>query len=364
MRRRVAGGELDLAGCEGRAQAAHDVLEALLVGHQGVRVALHDHDLAGLASGALGAVDEVERAALVEEERRRRVEVLGAPLAAIGVGPFLAEDAPAEAGGSAGGVADGEDDASPEAVVDARPAGATALAAHHEPGLEQLLLARTALRDERSREALPGVRRPAQLVGRDGLVVEAATAQVIERRLAELAARERRVVEGDGRLEHLAQALALRVLARRALVELDPGARGQAPQGLGEVDPVALHDEAEDVAALAAAEAVPRLARGRDHERRGLLPVERAEPLERGAGLLQLDRLADELDEVRPVLDGSGDACGRGGNPLVRVLLTFAAAQSLHARGTCLYARRAFRDRPAVDDPDTRSAVSSLDTAS
>ncbi len=75
--RRVARDELDLAGGQRRAQAADDVLEAMLVRHQRVRVALDEDRPARFAHGRLGPVDEVQRAALVEQRRRRRVEVLG-----------------------------------------------------------------------------------------------------------------------------------------------------------------------------------------------------------------------------------------------------------------------------------------------
>ena len=50
------------------------------------------------------------------------------------------------------------------------------------------------------------------------------------------------------------------ILALRPLVDLDAGALGERAERLGERDAVALHDEAEDVAAQAAAEAVPALA--------------------------------------------------------------------------------------------------------
>jgi hypothetical protein len=43
--------------------------------------------------------------------------------------------------------------------------------------------------------------------------------------------------------------------------------------------------------------------------------MERAEPLERGARLLQLDRLADDVDDGELVLDLCCDACGRGAPP-------------------------------------------------
>ena len=60
---------------------------------------------------------------------------------------------------------------------------------------------------------VPGVERLAELVGLDGLVGEAAAAQVVERGLAVVALGQDLVVEGDRRLERVAQTLALRVLA-------------------------------------------------------------------------------------------------------------------------------------------------------
>ena len=76
----------------------------------------------------------------------------------------------------------------------------------------------------------------------------------------------------------------------------------------GNEQAVALHHEAEDVAALAAAEALPRFAAGRHRERRRLLAVERAQALVRGPGLLQLDRLADDVDDAELALDFGCDA--------------------------------------------------------
>src|SRR5687768_7770115 len=97
------------------------------------------------------------------------------------------------------------------------------------------------------------------------------------------------VVEGDRGLERVAQALAPGILARRALADLHAGPAGETTERLGKVNAVAFHDEVEDVAAPAAAEALPALAAGRDGERRCLLTVERAQPLERGTGLSKLD---------------------------------------------------------------------------
>src|SRR5438128_8656938 len=114
-------------------------------------------------------------------------------------------------------------------------------------------------------------------------------------------------------LEGLAQARLARVVALRLLVDLDAGLAREGPKGLGKRDAIALHDEAEDVAAQAAPKALPGLARGGDHERGGLLTVEGAEPLERGSGLLQLDGLAHNVDDAELVLDLGCDACCRDG---------------------------------------------------
>ena len=91
----------DLVRCERGPEAGHDVLEAGLMRHQRVGVALDDDGLvAGTADRTLGLVDQVQRPALVEQRRRRRVEVLG-PL------PF--QQAAAEPDGIPVLVADRED---------------------------------------------------------------------------------------------------------------------------------------------------------------------------------------------------------------------------------------------------------------
>ena len=69
--------------------------------------------------------------------------------------------------------------------------------------------------------------------------------------------------------------------------ELDAGLLGEDAQGLAEVDVLALLDEGEDIAALAAtAEAAPGAAIGEDVEGGGLLGVEGAEGAEVATRLL------------------------------------------------------------------------------
>ena len=169
---RVAGQQRDLARRQRRPEAGDDVVEAGLVGHQGVGVALDDDRLARLADRALGLVDEVQRPALVEERRRRGVQVLRS---------VALEQPAAHPDGVAVLVADREDDARAELVVDA---AAAVWRGRGEADLDELLGPHVALGAERPGHLVPAARRPAELVGLDGLVGEAAAVEVLERGLA------------------------------------------------------------------------------------------------------------------------------------------------------------------------------------
>src|SRR4051812_2283014 len=93
------------------------------------------------------------------------------------------------------------------------------------------------------------------------------------------------------------------ILALRPLVDLDAGLRREHPEGVREGRAVALHHEREHITTQAAAEALPRVPGRGDRERRRLLTMERAQPLEGRPGLLQLHRLADHVDDAQPTLD-------------------------------------------------------------
>ena len=279
----------DLPGRQRGAEARDDVVEAGLVRHQRVGVALDDDGLVLAPDRALGPVDEIERPALVEERGRRGVEVLG---------PLAFEEAAAEADRMTALVPDGEDDARPELVIDAATA---ARPGRGEPDLDELLGAHVALGLERPGHLVPARRRPAELVRLDGLVREAAIAKVRQRHGGLVD--QDRVVEGDRAVEDLAQAGLVGILALRPLIDLDAGATGQRAERLRERHAVPLHDEAEDVPTQPAPEAMPALTDRGDHERRRLLAVERTEALVGGARLLECDGLADDLDDRQLALD-------------------------------------------------------------
>src|SRR5207253_1526205 len=128
-------------------------------------------------------VDEVERPALVEERRRRGVQVFRSVVTGVAVGDEIAA---AEADRSPVCVADREDDPLAEAIV----AAATARSHGYEADLGELLRPDVPLLFELAGHRVPATRRPADLEAGDGLVGEAATADVVERRLAELRARQ------------------------------------------------------------------------------------------------------------------------------------------------------------------------------
>src|SRR5207244_11089095 len=66
-----------------------------------------------------------------------------------------------------------------------------------------------------------------------------------------------------------------------------------------EVEMLDLANEGDRVAALLAAEPIPHALLGAHRERRRLLLMERAQPLEATADAFQRDVLADQCDEIR-----------------------------------------------------------------
>ena len=155
---RISGQERDLAGRERRPERGDDVVEAGLVGHQRVGVALDDHRLAALPDRALGLVDEVQRPALVEERRRRASSGTSGPCRGRRR-RCRAEDPAAQPDGARRSVPDREDDPPAEPVVDAAArrdwrGGASPPRRAPRPG--------SALRDERAGRGRPSRRAPSR----------------------------------------------------------------------------------------------------------------------------------------------------------------------------------------------------------
>ena len=103
-------------------------------------------------------------------------------------------------------------------------------------------------------------------------------------------------------IERLIGALARAVVGTALVRHLEPEARGQFLDRLGERHVVMVHEEAEHRAVLAAAEAVIELLVRAHPEGGGLLVVERAAGLVLAPRLLQLYAGADDLHDI-----GAGD---------------------------------------------------------
>ena len=87
------------------------------------------------------------------------------------------------------------------------------------------------------------------------------------------------------------------------LRKFDPRPIRQVADGVGEVEALAPHHVGEDVTTGTAAEALPEAGRGYDVKRRALLVMEGAAAPKVMAALPELDRLANELEEVGRLAD-------------------------------------------------------------
>jgi hypothetical protein len=287
-----AHGLADLPGRQGRPQRGDDVGDTGLIERGKVRVALDEEDRAFLPDGVLGEIEPVEELALGVERRFRRIQVLG-----LGV-----EDRPAAEGDDPAGQAeDGEDNAAAEAVSElARPRTRQGQPALFEEGH------RDVFGSEKIDQRRPGVRGVADLEGLDGLVRKAALLQISKGPLALRRTGEVLAEKAQGELVDLEQLLLeLEDLGPDTLMgrQRDVIALGQALERLGEGQVLALHEEREDVAARAAAEAVVELFVLIDGKGGGFLGVERAQPDPFSPPPLQGGVLRGDLDDGRGLPD-------------------------------------------------------------
>ena len=213
-----------------------------------------------------------------------RVHVLGH------VVPLGPDDAAAKGDRAAPLVVDGKHHPLVEAVHEA------ARALLREVGGDQLRGGEAPLPQVRDQGAAP--RGVAEVPATAHLRAKAAPREVAPRLGGPLAApaHEHQVVEPLGLLERLDEAALARPAAGGALLgELDPGAVGQVANRVREVEVLAALHVGEDVAAVAAAKAVPQPRHGVDLEGGRLLTVEGAAAPELLPALPELHGLRDQL---------------------------------------------------------------------
>ena len=258
---RVAREQADLLGRERRAHRGAGVVEARLMEHHHVDVALDKDDVLPLA--LLGEVQPVEHAALAVNDGLGRVHIFCARVVFI-------HDASAEGDHVAAYVDDGENKTLAEFVVHA-----AALALHDQSRGEQLGFG-VALSGHRREQAVPLIgacaepevdRRPA----RDPPLVQVFRAGLAALIVQQLVVEACRVAVELQKPRAQAAALALLLLGNGQIRAL-----GEKTHRVGEGQVLLLHDEADDAAALLAAEAVIDLLVRRDGERARLFVVKGA----------------------------------------------------------------------------------------
>ena len=292
-RRMQAPQPLHLLLGQGRAHGRHGWHARALAGDD-VHIAL-DHHHRRLAAAALAGVQDlagleqaVQHPPLVEEPGLGTVQIFGAGVGIHGPAAERHHLPPA--------VSDREDDPVAEAVIGL----AAVLGRDQHPGVHQV--ARLgALGDEVIFQARAVVGRKADAKAAPLRLGQAALFQIGAGGLADGAA-QLGLEPGGGQLHPVAQGRALLLLARH--VRVDGGqahARlgGQPLDRLGEGQPFGLLQEADDVAVLAAGEAVIEALLVVDEERRALLLGERRQPRVLTTLPAQLHRLADDVGRAK-----------------------------------------------------------------
>jgi hypothetical protein len=285
---------VDVLAGERRAAGGDRLAHPGLMERDGVEVAFHENHPVGPSDGLPRLRQGEEDVRFVVERRVGRVEILRRLV--------LRHGAPAERDDAALGVGDGDHEPVAEAVVEA----AAPVARHREArpcdGLGPL-----PLRAEVTKQVVPAGRRVAEPegLGRGGR--DASRGEVLAHGPA-LRRGEPRLEEARGGSVRGEERLPLRLgparLGRQVVGgQRDAGAAGKRAGRLREAHPLAAHEEVEGGPAGSAAEAVEETPCLVHRERRGLLLVERAEPLPPRARLLERDLLADHLDDVRPLAD-------------------------------------------------------------
>ena len=267
-----------------RAQRGDDVFDPRLPAGDAVGIPLH-HDGGILRDDKLlGPVKAIEVSLFMEHARLGGVEVLRLT---------IAHDAPAKGDIVALLIKDGKHHAVVKAV-----GKLSAPTAHGHIGVNHLLRGKARLRQMRNQRV--ATRRKAQAVAATDISAHAAAGKVLAR-TAILTAHKHGVVELSrlGAQVIDAGTLGAAIALRTGVVQFNTRTISQIANRLGKTQVLALHDIGKDVAALAAAKAVPHL-RSRDNVKRwGLFAMKRAAAPKLMAAGLELNRFLHDGNQVR-----------------------------------------------------------------
>ena len=276
-----AGERLDVMLREGGAQRGDNVFNPRLPAGDAIGITLH-HDGGILRDDKLlGPIKTVEVSLFMEHTRLGGVEILGLA---------VTHDATAKGNVVTLLVKDGEHYAVVEAV-----GKLPAPAAHGNVGVDHLLRGKTRLGQVRHQRVT--ARCKAQAVAAADVAAHTAAGKVLAR-TAVLTAHKHGVIElgGFGTQVIDAGALGAALAIGAGIVQLNTGTVGQVANRLGKAQVLALHDVGEDIAAFAAAKAVPDLRGGDNMKRRGLFAMEGAATPKFMAAGLEFNRFLHDGD--------------------------------------------------------------------
>ena len=278
-----AGERLYMMLRERRAQCGDDVFDPRLPAGDAVGIALY-HDGGILRDDKLlGPVKAVEVSLFMEHARLGGVEVLGLT---------VAHDATAKGNVMALLVKDGEHHAIVKAI---RELSAPATDGH--VGVNHLLRGKARLRQVGHQHV--AARSKAQAVAAADVTAHTTAGKVLTR-AAVFTAHEHRVIELGrfGAQVVNAGSLGTALALDTGIVQLNAGTIRQVPDRLGKTQVLALHNIGEDVAALAAAKAVPHLCSGDNMKRRGLFAMKGAATPKLMAAGLELNRFLNDGNQI------------------------------------------------------------------
>ncbi len=276
----------------GGPQRGDGIAQALLGEGNHVHVAFHHDDFIEVAIVFARLEQAVEFLAFMKYRGFRGVQVLGF---------IVPQHSAAESDDPATAVADREHHAVAEPVVALARLGVF----HQQAGVDHRLLLQRVTAQVLV-QVVPARRGEAEAEVPGDLAREAAALEVIDGSLTLRMAFKRLTIEvGSGRQQRVQRRVGglSRFVRATAFFARDLHAGGfrQFLDSLGEVQVVVVHDEAEGIAARAAAETVVELLVGADAERRGFFFVKRAAGGVVLASLLHLHARADNIDDVGAV---------------------------------------------------------------
>jgi hypothetical protein len=283
---------LDVLNAEGGSAGRHRGRHPRHVTGHHIGVALDDHRLPTPLDVLLGRLDPIQQLALLVDRRLGRIDVLG-------LDPVVVEQpSGTEADDVAANVVDRPDQPPHE------PVQQSARTFPGESGPDQFRIAELTT-PQMTNQRVPGPRGEPDAELPRGSRVESSLGQELTSRGGLMGLGEQAGVElGGGDVRgHQPGPSTLRTVRNRAallVTQRYPGPARQPLDRLGEAEVVGLHDEVDDVATHAAAEAVEVAARRADVERWGLLLVERAQPLQRApTGVAQAHLGTDHVGDRR-----------------------------------------------------------------